>query len=118
MSILSSTMSVYAGSFMTLNCSFQLSNAVDSLMTVTIEWKKDNVPLTNSGSRWVSEASLMNSSSNVYLSQVIFSPVQLGSDDGVYSCEAVLSADTNFVLSAGLYSINNVTLNATGTVCM
>lgn len=106
------TMSVYAGSFITVNCTIQLSISVDSPVTVASVWKKDSIILTNSTSRVLLDAVLINRS--LYLAQVVFSPFQLSSDDGVYACEVTINADDNdHVMSAGLLS-NSITLRATG----
>lgn len=103
---------------MTLNCSIQLSNAVDNNpMTVTTMWRKDGVALINSASRWVSGTNRINTSSNEYLSQVVFRPVQLESDNGMYSCEVTVDADNDFVINTKLQSDNNVSLHATGMYC-
>lgn len=97
---------------MMINCSIQLINAVDSQVTVTTVWRKNGVMITSSASRRVLDAILGNSS--LYLSQVIFRPFELESDDGVYSCEvAVSSEEYGYVLDTGQHS-DNVSLVAAG----
>ncbi len=68
--------------------------------------------LTSSADRIVLDATL--TSTSLYLAQVVFSPVQLSTDDGIYACDVTINADFNeFVLSVGLHS-NNISLHATG----
>ena len=111
LSIVSPT-SVYAGSFVAVNCSIQLSDAVDSPVTVAAVWRKDGAVLMSSASRMVLSTVLVNSS--LYLAQVVFRPVQLSTDDGSYACEVNVNAEQdNFVLSTRLRS-NNVALRAAG----
>ena len=103
----------YAGSFISVNCSIQLSNAVDSQVTVTTVWKKDGRVLTSSANRTVLGI-LLVSNASLYLSQVVFSPLQLRTEDGVYACEVAVRADSNdFVMSTGSRS-NNITLQTAG----
>lgn len=114
LSISPSSASVYAGSFMTLDCNIQLMDAVDSQVTVTAVWKKNGVTLTTLSRRRVIDAVLSNSSS--YLSQVVFGPFEAGSDDGAYSCQVTVNAtkdDDRYILSAVLSS-DDVTLLAEG----
>lgn len=101
-SITASTISVYAGSFVTLNCSAQLSNAVDSPITVTAVWRKNGNVFTSSAHRRVLDPILRNNTQ--YLAQVIFSPIQLTDDDGAYACEVTVDAELEFVLNTRLSS--------------
>lgn len=100
---------------MTLDCNIQLMNAVDSQVTVTTVWKKNGTALTSLSRRRLLDAIILSNSSS-YLSQVVFGPFELGSDDGAYSCEVTLNAkdDDGYILSAVLSS-DNVTLFAEGT---
>ncbi len=50
---------------------------------------------------------------NLYLSQTTLNPVQLGSDDGTYSCEVIINAMDEFVLSTTAVS-NAIAISATG----
>jgi hypothetical protein len=113
LSISPSTTEVYAGSFLTVNCSVQLSTAVDSPVAVTAVWRKNGVLLANSTSRMLSAAVLIDNSS-LYLTQAAFRPVQLNTDDGLYACEATVEAEVDeFILDAGSRS-NNISLLAAG----
>ena len=113
LSIIPSSASVYAGSFMTLDCNIQLIDAVDSQVTVTTVWKKNGIALTSLSRRRVLDTILSNSSA--YLSQVVFRPFELGSDDGVYSCKVTVKAKDGdgYILSA-VFGSDNMTLIAEG----
>ena len=109
--------SVYAGSFITVSCSIQLSNAVDRPVTVTAVWRRDGALLTNSANRMVLDV-VQVSNSSLYLAQIELRPVQLMLDDGVYSCEVSVDTDLEFdefIMSSGLiYNSTNIILNALG----
>ena len=49
-----------------------------------------------------------------YLTQVVFRPVQLTSDDGTYVCEVTVNAGLEFVGNAQLSS-DSISLHARGT---
>ena len=102
----------YAGSVLTLNCSIQLSTDVDSLVTVRVTWKRNGMILTNTTWRMISDT-IGNNSSALYHSQLMFSPLQLNTDNGVYLCEAYVDTDIRFVLGSGAHS-NSVSLHSTG----
>ena len=112
LSILASTASVYAGGFVTINCTAQLSDAVDTQVTVTTAWMKNGIILTNSASRVLSDTNLIGNSS-LFLSQVIFSPFELGNDDGAYSCEVTVDPGDMFVMSSVSVS-SSLSLSARG----
>ena len=90
-------------------------DAVDSQVTVTTVWKKNGIALTSLSRRKVLDTILSNSSS--YISQVVFEPFEIGSDDGAYSCEVTIEAqdDGRYILSAVLSS-DNITLIAEGII--
>ena len=112
LSVLPPAAPVYAGSLLMLNCTIQLSSAVDSEVVVTSVWRKNGALLEDSSLRRISD-SIQTNVPNQYQAQLIFSPLQLNSDDGLYMCEvAVESAmDLSFVLNSGSSS-NNVSLRA------
>ena len=88
-------------------------DAVDSQVTVTTVWKKNGIALTNLSRRRVLDTILSNSSS--YLSQVVFRPFELGSDDGAYSCEVTVKAkDGNGYILSTVLGSDNMTLVAEG----
>ena len=83
-------------------------------MTVTTVWKKNGRVLTSSANRTVL-STLVVSNASLYLSQVVFSPLQLRTDDGAYACEVAVSANSNdFVMNTGSRS-NNITLQTAST---
>lgn len=105
---------VYAGSLLMLNCSIQLSSAVDSEVVITTVWRKNGVLLMDSTQRRILEP-IQTNNFNQYQAQLVFNPLQLNIDDGLYMCEVAVesSADLGFVLSSGSHS-NNVSLRAIG----
>ena len=48
-----------------------------------------------------------------YLSQLIFNPLQLGLDDGVYDCEARIEPPAGFILGS-ISQSNRASLRVTG----
>ena len=111
LSILPSTSTVYAGSFLTINCSILLSSAVDSAVTVSAVWRRDDAVLTTVAHRRVLQPASMGGS--LYRAQVVFNPVQLSVDDGQYSCEMVVNAGSEFVPETRYHS-NTIPLHAAG----
>lgn len=111
-SVLAPIAPVYAGSFLTLNCTIQMSNAVDSDVVVTSMWRKNDVLLGDSTQRQTSAAIRTNFTTE-YSAQLAFSPLQLNNDDGLYKCEAAITSNDAFVLSGGSQS-NNVSIRAVG----
>lgn len=110
--IVPSSTSVYAGSFITINCSIQLTAAVDSQVTVSVVWKKNDAVLQGSPHRMLLGATSTGTTS-MYLAQLIFSPMQLSSDNGVYMCDVTVEAINQFVIATALRS-SNISLVATG----
>ena len=50
-----------------------------------------------------------------YVAQVIFNPVHLSSDNGVYSCEVDIDAvSSEFVVNSGMHSSSTVSLRPAG----
>lgn len=114
LSIVSSSTSVYAGSFIAINCSIQLSSAVDSPVSVAVMWRRNNIVFTSSANRMVLDAVLMGNSS-LYVAQVIFNPVHLNNDNGAYSCEVDVDAvSSGFVVNSGMHSSSTVSLRPAG----
>ena len=114
LSVLPPVAPVYAGSLLVLNCTIQLSSAVDTEVVVTSMWRKNGALLEDSSQRRMSDPIRMNTS-NQYQAQLTFNPLLLNGDDGLYMCEvAVESAtDVNFILNSRSGS-NNVSLRAVG----
>ncbi len=90
---------------------------MDSPVTVTSVWKKDGVMVTSSASRILPDTTLLGNSR--YLSQILFNPFQLSSDDGAYACEVNINAENAyFVIGTGLQS-ENITLRTSGMlICL
>ena len=103
---------VYGGSFLTLNCTIQLSSAVDVDVTVASVWRKNGALLQDSAQRRMSNA-IQTNATTVYQAQLIFRPLQLNTDDGLYTCEVTVESEMAFVQGSGSRS-NNVSLRAIG----
>lgn len=112
LTIIPPTTSVYAGSFITVNCTVQLSSAVDSPVTVTAIWRKNGVLLTGSA---VLDTILVSNLS-MYLAQVVFRPVQLSTDNGVYACEVSINAELDKFIVGARQSSDNISLHASGVL--
>ena len=105
---------VYGGSVLVLNCTIQLSDAVDSGIVITPVWRKRRVVIEDSPQKRVSDA-IQITNTNLYYSKLTFNPVLLNADDGPYMCEVSVesSADNPFILGSRSTS-NNVTLSVQG----
>lgn len=60
-----------------------------------------------------SVGTVYSAGTTLYISQTVFNPVQLGLDDGSYSCDVTINAVDEFVLSSSAVS-NTITISATG----
>lgn len=112
LSVLPPIAPVYGGSFLTLNCTIQLSSAVDIDVTVTSVWRKNGALLRDSAWRRMSNA-IQTNTTFVYQARLIFRPLQLNTDDGLYTCEVTIESELVFVQGSGSRS-NNVSLHAIG----
>ena len=80
----------YAGSRQTLTCTVLLDELVDTLVNVSILWRKSGVLISNNSRISVSDVSRI--SNHVYQARVTFSPVSMTLDSGQYSCKTSVSA--------------------------
>ena len=103
---------MYGGSFLTLNCTIQLSSAVDIDVTVASMWRKNGALLQDSAWRRMSNV-IQTNVTTVYQAQLIFTPVQLNTDDGLYTCDVTVESELMFVQDSGSRS-NHVSLHAIG----
>ena len=110
-SVSSPSLPVFAGSTLTLDCNIQLRIEVDSEIVITATWKRNGTVLENTATGMVSD--VVEISSTNYLSQLIFNPLQLGLDDGIYNCEARIEPQVAFVRGSVSQS-NSVSLLVTG----
>ncbi len=79
---------------------------MDSPVTVIAVWRRNGIMLTSSPTRMILDTTLINNSS-MYLAQVVFSPIQLSTDDGVYTCAVAVGTELNdFVKNSILRSSN------------
>ena len=105
---------VYAGSDLILNCSIQLSVAVDSEVSVVTTWRRNGAVFADLPTHiGVVDTAEINPS--FYQSQLIFRPLQYSSDDAAYVCEVAVNSQssTNFILNAHAHS-SNLSIMATG----
>ena len=101
---------VFAGSILTLDCNIYLSAEVGRDVVIAAIWKRNGTVLVDTASQMVSDIAETNTS---YLSQLMFTPLQLGLDDGVYNCEARIDSQFEFVLGSMAQS-NHVSLHVGG----
>ena len=102
---------MFAGSTQTFDCNIQLRTEVGSEIAITAMWTRNETVLVDTVTRMVSDVVEINSTN--YLSQLIFNPLQLGLDDGLYICEARVEPHVGFVLGSVSQS-NSVSLQVTG----
>lgn len=102
---------IYAGSYLTINCSIELSKAVDTKIEFVVNWMRNGMRLTNQSHIMVQD--IMSIGNSFYVSRIIFNPVQLVLDDGGYSCEVIASSESDFILSEMVFS-SIVPISATG----
>ena len=110
-SLSSPILPVFAGSTLTLECNTQLRIEVGSGIEITATWTRNETVLVGTATRMVSDVVAINGTN--YLSQLIFNPLRLGLDDGLYICEARVEPNTGFVLGSVSQS-NSVSLQITG----
>ena len=110
-SLSSPNLPVFAGSTLTLECNTQLRTEVGSGIGITATWTRNETVLVDTATRMVSDVVVINGTN--YLSQLIFNPLRLGLDDGLYICEARVEPHTGFILGSVSQS-NNVSLQITG----
>lgn len=111
-SLSSPNLPVFAGSTLTLECNTQLRTEVGSGIGITATWTRNETVLVDTATRMVSDVVVINGTN--YLSQLIFNPLRLGLDDGLYICEVRVEPHTGFVLGSVSQS-NSVSLQITGT---
>ena len=102
---------MFAGSALALDCNIQLRADIENEVEITAIWKRNGMMLIDTASRMVSDV-VENSTS--YLSQLMFNPLQLGLDDGVYNCGARVDSQVGFVLGS-ISQSNSISLRVTGT---
>ena len=102
---------VFAGSTLTIDCNIELSIEVGNEVAITAIWKRNGTMLVDTASQIVSD--VIEISGTSYLSQLMFNPLRLVSDDGVYNCEARIEPQVGFVLGSVSQS-NRASLHATG----
>ena len=103
---------MFAGSVLTLNCNIYLSVEVGREVVIVATWKRNGTVLVATASQMASDIVATNTTN--YLSQLMFNPLQLGLDDGVYNCEARIDSEVEFVLGSMAQS-NYVSLHVGGT---
>ena len=113
LSVLPTIARVYGGSLLALNCTIQLSSAVNVDVTVASMWRKNGALLQDSAQRRMSNAIQINTTT-LYQAQLIFRPV-LNTDDGLYTCDVTVESELVFVLGSGSQS-NNVSLHTIGVL--
>ena len=106
MSLQSPTPTVYAGSVLTLSCDIQIRAEVDSEISIVVTWTRNGMVLNDTALRMMSDT--VEQRASLYLSQLVFNPLQIGLDDGVYMCEAEVVSNVEFVLLNGISQSNNV----------
>jgi hypothetical protein len=112
-SISSPNLPVFAGSSLTFNCNIKLRTELESEVVITTIWKRNGTVLVDTATRMISDVVEINSTS--YLNQLVFNPLQLGFDDGVYNCEARIESQDGFVLGSVSQS-NRASLHVTGMI--
>ena len=81
----------YVGTRFILNCNIQLSQTVDSPVTLTVLWRRSGVLISNDTQTTVHNVA--QNGSHTYLSMLVFSSLSLTLDSGQYTCEASASAN-------------------------
>ena len=91
-----STTTLYSGTVFTLTCVVELVPEVDTSVTVLTSWTKNDRAITNT-SRISVDSEADEITSSMYVSDVVFDPLsnmELGGDDGDYTCSAQVRDDT------------------------
>ena len=86
----SSDSPLYAGSDLTITCTIELSERVDTEVMVSATWKMGGTLISSSDRITVSQPQEITS--NVYESELTFFPLSRTLDSGDYSCEVSVHA--------------------------
>ena len=103
---------MFAGSALTLDCVIQLSADIesDSEVVIIAVWKRNGTVVVDTTSQVISDVIQTGAT---YLSQLTFNPLELGLDDGVYTCTAMVDSLNGFVLGSMSQS-NGISLHVAG----
>ena len=102
---------MFAGSALTLDCTIQLKADIESdSEVITAVWKRNETVVVDTTSQVVSD---LIQTGATYLSQLTFNPLELGLDDGVYTCTAMVDSLNGFVLGSMSHS-NGISLHVAG----
>lgn len=80
---------IYAGSSVTLTCTIDLDQSVDTDVTITTTWKRSNNTITDSDRITITDANLVFP----YQTTLTISHLSRALDEGDYSCEASITAN-------------------------
>ena len=80
----------YAGSDLSLLCTFQILPVVDIPYTVRVDWQKSGMVLI--GNDRVSVSNVTQLSTHMYLASVDLNPLSITSDTDVYTCRVTVDA--------------------------
>ena len=102
---------VYTGTTLTLNCTAELSQSIDTGVTISGVWRRSGELLTSDGRTLV----LDSVGIGFYSSSVEFSPLSGTIDSGDYTCTISVTPDpsTPFILMST--ASDDLTLNVEGT---
>lgn len=81
----------YAGSGLSLRCTFQIDPVVDIPYTVRVDWQKSGVVLI--GNDRVSVSNITQQSTHMYLASIDLNPLSTTLDRGVYTCRVTVDVN-------------------------
>ena len=92
---------IFPGTRLSMSCNIMLDARLDPrYVAVTISWTRPNgQTLLANGRVTVSEATVSQSNTKIYTSNVIFSFLHL-EDSGPYTCKATLANSSSFIISS------------------
>ena len=104
---------MYAGINQIMTCAIKLSAAVNTAVTISATWRKEEEALTNTTQLTISDA--VPSGESIYQTQLSFHPLQWNTSDGEYSCSADVTPSplSQFIL-ASVIGTDSIKVEATG----
>ena len=110
---LSSTI-LYSGTVFTLTCIVRLVSEVDTTVTVSTTWSKNEMDITDTDDRITVDSMAVQDTNITYIyeSDIIFNPLSNmmpGGDDGQYTCSALVE-DSDYITGSSNDATQNITV--------
>ena len=106
------TIPLYAGNPLTLKCTAEVDTSVDVLYTIGVVWLKSGEMLNSDGRRIISN--ITQSTSDNYEATMYITSMSRVLDEGSYSCQVTVSADSSLLSIQSAMETDMVTITVQG----